>query len=201
VREQKKPRPVRRASKDRHTDRTRNTSKIKRIGKAGLPRPIGGIPDLVENIAAKLNADPRFPSARSATNRAALHDAVLEGFSVTDVHRTWLAEIDRIARNANDIDDLRKAIAAYLRQAGIECLTEFSDETRFVVVQGNGSGACEVIQPAYIDGVTKRTILAGRVRRRQASDRKPAVPADDHKPADVKRAHRKRRSSSDELRD
>jgi hypothetical protein len=146
-------------------------------GKAGLPRPIGGIPDLIGNIIAELAADPRLPSSRSATNRAALRDAVLQGFSTADVHRTWLAEIDRIASNTDNIQDLRRAIGAYLRQAGIERLTEFTDETRFVLVHGNGSGACEVVQPAYIDSVTQRTILAGRARRQHATNHEPTVSA------------------------
>ena len=171
-------------------------------GKAGLPRPIGGIPDLIGNIIAELAADPRFPSSRSATNRAALRDAVLEGFSTADIHRTWLAEIDRIASNTDNVQDLRKAIGAYLRQAGIERLTEFTDETRFVLVQSTGSGACEVVQPAYIDSVTQRTILAGRARRQQATDRQPAINAI-NKQLDAKpvRRKRRRRGSGDELRD
>jgi len=171
-------------------------------GKAGLPRPIGGISDLIGNIIAELAADPRLPSSRSATNRAALRDAVLEGFSMADIHRTWLAEIDRIACNTDNIQDLRSAIAAYLRQAGIERLTEFTDETRFVLVQGNGSGACEVIQPAYIDGVSRRTILSGRARRQQASSQEPAVSAINRQ-AGAKPVRRKRRrgGSADELRD
>jgi hypothetical protein len=170
--------------------------------KAGLPRPIGGITDLIGNIIAELAADPRVPSPRSATNKAALRDAVLEGFSAADVHRTWLAEIDRIAGNTDNIQDLRRAIAAYLRQAGIERLTEFTDETRFVLVQGNGSGACEVVQPAYIDSVTQRTILAGRARRQQATNQEPPVSAINKqtgaKPA---RRNRRRGGSDDELRD
>ena len=171
-------------------------------GKAGLPRPIGGIPDLIGNIIAELAANPRLPSSRSATNRAALRDAVLEGFSTADVHRTWLAEIDRIASNTDNIQDLRRAIGAYLRQAGIERLTEFTDETRFVLVQGNGSGACEVVQPAYIDSVTQRTILAGRARRQQATDPEPAVSAI-NKQVGAKPVRRKRRrgGSDGELRD
>jgi hypothetical protein len=171
-------------------------------GKAGLPRPIGGIPDLIGNIIAVLAADPRLPSSRSATTRAALRDAVLEGFSTADVHRTWLAEIDRIACNTNNIQDLRSAIAAYLRQAGIERLTEFTDETRFVLVQGNGSGTCEVIQPAYIDGVTQRTILAGRARRQQATNQEPAVSAINRQiGAKPVGRQRRRGGSADELRD
>ena len=125
---------------------------------------------------------------------AALRDAVLEGISAADVHRTWLAEIDRIARNTDDVADLRKAIAAYLRQAGIERVAEFSDETRFVVVPGGGSGARRVIQPAYIDGINRRTILVGRVSREGAVDEEP----DKRAPA---RNGRRRAGSSDELRD
>lgn len=170
--------------------------------KAGLPQPIGGISVLIGNIIASLTADPRLPSSRSATNRAALRDAVLEGFSTADIHRTWLAEIDRIASNTDNVQDLRKAIGAYLRQAGIERLTEFTDETRFVLVHSNGSGACEVVQPAYIDSVTQRTILAGRARRQQATDRQPAIDAI-KKQLDAKPVRRKRRrgGSGDELRD
>jgi len=171
-------------------------------GKASLPRPIGGIPSLIGNIIAKLDADPRFPSPRSATNRAALRDAVLEGFSAADVHRTWLAEIDRIARNTDNIQDLRKAIGAYLRQAGIERLTEFTDETRFVLVQGNGSGACEVVQPAYIDSITQRTILAGRARRQQATNQEPANSTiNEQTGAKAVRRKRRQAGSDDELRD
>jgi hypothetical protein len=197
--EQKKSRATKRPA---GAPKTRTAKAEPLSGKASLTRPIGGIPSLIGNIIAKLDADPRFPSPRSATNRAALRDAVLEGFSVADVHRTWLAEIDRIARNTDNIQDLRKAIGAYLRQAGIERLTEFTDETRFVLVQGNGSGACEVVQPAYVDSLTQRTILAGRARRQQATGPEPAV-SPTKKPVDAKPVRRKRRpaGSDDELRD
>lgn len=182
--------------------KTRTTKVGSLSGKAGLPQPIGGISVLIGNIIARLAADPRLPSSRSATNRAALRDAVLEGFSAADIHRTWLAEIDRIANNTDNVQDLRKAIGAYIRQAGIERLTEFTDETRFVLVQGNGSGICEVLQPAYIDSVTQRTILAGRARRQQTTGQQPAINAI-NKQLGAKPVRRKRRrgGSGDELRD
>lgn len=143
--------------------------------KAGLRKPIDGVTHLADSIAGNLSAESlqRLSAGRSATVVAAIRDAVLEGVCDADIHRTWLAEIDRIARNTDDITELRRAISAYLRQAGIERIEEFSDQTRFVVGLGGGSGACRVVQPAYIDSITKRTILVGRASREQAADEMP----------------------------
>jgi hypothetical protein len=180
--------------KSRTKRRAANTKKpepgnpgLPKSKRGGLPQPINGVTYLAESIAGKLSAESlqRLAAGRSATVVAALRDAVLEGISSADVHRTWLAEIDRIAHNTDDVADLRKAIAAYLRQAGIERVAEFSDETRFVVVPGGGSGTRRVIQPAYIDGISGRTILVGRVSCERAVDEEPderplATDADQH---------------------
>lgn len=191
-----------RAKKSHTTRRAGNTQKrepgspgLPKSKRGGLPQPVNGVTHLADSIAGKLSADSlqRLAAGRSATVVAALRDAVLEGISAADVHRTWLAEIDRIAHNTDDVADLRKAIAAYLRQAGIERVAEFSDETRFVVVPDGGSGARRVIQPAYIDGISGRTILVGRVSRERAVDEEP-----DKRPP-VRNGPR-RAGSSDELR-
>lgn len=182
--------------------RTANTQKpepsspgLSKSKRGGLSQPVNGVTHLADSIAGKLSADSlqRLAAGRSATVVAALRDAVLEGISAADVHRTWLAEIDRIAHNTDDVADLRKAIAAYLRQAGIERVAELSDETRFVVVPGEGSGSRQVIQPAYIDGISGRTILVGRVSRERAVDEEPGK-------RPPLRNGRRRAGSSDELR-
>lgn len=143
--------------------------------KADLAKPINGVAYLADSIAGKLAADSlqQLAAGRSATVVAAVRAAVLEGISDAGIHRTWLAEIDRIARNTDNIAELRQAISAYLRQAGIERIEEFSDETRFVVVTGADQGACLVTQPAYVDSITKRTILVGRVSRPRALEEPP----------------------------
>jgi hypothetical protein len=140
--------------------------------RAGLAEPIDGIDFLAETLIGKINVGSLQWSGNTGprTIKATIRDAVLEGISAVDIHRTWLAEIDRISRNTEDVQELRNAIAAYLRQAGIERLAEFSDATRFVVSSDDGVGIYLVTQPAYIDVVTGRTILAGRARREQVPD-------------------------------
>jgi hypothetical protein len=161
----RKPAPTERTSKAK--TRGAGASGRASSARAGLAKPAASATHLADSIAGKLSAESlqRLAAGRSATVVAAIRQAVLEGVADADIHRTWLAEIDRIACNTDNITDLRRAISAYLRQAGIERVEDFSDETRFVVNSGNRSGACRVTHPAYIDSITKRTILAGRASR------------------------------------
>jgi hypothetical protein len=97
----------------------------------------------------------------------ALREAIYKCISNLSPHRAWLAEIDRIARNADSIDELRNGISAYLRQAGIERIEDVpGNEEHFVVSSGQGD-TIVMMQPAYVDKETKKTMLSGRARRIQ----------------------------------
>jgi hypothetical protein len=135
--------------------------------RANLTRPKDSIDDLSYTLVG--NVDLNFLHERTGVGereiRDTLYNSVRDGISAAGPHRTWLAEIDRIAHNTDDIQELRNAISAYLRQAGISRLKEFQDETRFVLSKGRKGDQIIVTQPAYIDTVSNRTILAGRAKR------------------------------------
>lgn len=140
--------------------------------KTGLPKrsrlepPRSSIQELTFQITSRINIEfiVQKTSQNLTKKELALffREAVHEGISAAEPHRTWIAEIDRVARNARDIRELRIAISAYLRQAGITRIDDFSvDEERFIITR-KGDGKVITTQPAYIDEVTGRTILAGR---------------------------------------
>jgi hypothetical protein len=135
--------------------------------RANLPTPKDSIDDL--SYALIGNVDLNFLHEHIGVGereiKNILYNSVRDGISAADPHRTWLAEIDRIAHNTDDIRELRNAISAYLRQAGISRLEEFHDKTRFVLARGYKGDQIRVTQPAYIDTVSNRTILAGRAKR------------------------------------
>jgi hypothetical protein len=126
-------------------------------------------------LTEKINIDPVIQQVNNQIRSAirdSLREVVRESIATPGPHRTWLAEIDRIAQSADDIEELRKSISAYLRQAGIKRVDNFhDDEKRFVLLGREGEAI--TIQPAYIDTVNNQTILAGRARREQ----KPISPS------------------------
>ena len=142
-----------------------NVANLKRLG---VP-PGGGVEKLAANISGCIDKNVILtllngvPTSPKAINKA-IQESVIEGVLEADIHRTWLAELDRIAINATTLADLRRAVAAYARQAGIE---RIDDPDRLDVYRVTGSlkrGKREVAQPAYIDKVSGRVILTGHLR-------------------------------------
>jgi hypothetical protein len=138
------------------------------FAKAALPRPWHGIEAMAEQLTNRANIELIVSRIRGTLGPGEVEDILQESFreSITAAgpHRTWLAEIDRISRNAASIDDLRDAISAYLRQAGIKRLDECSDESRFII-SGSTGEEISVTQPAYIDTISGHTILTGHAER------------------------------------
>lgn len=136
------------------------------------PEPIE-IESLAREIAEAVDIDYSYIMRKTGWHvkkekiAGALSDEIFRCLSGMSPHRNWIAQIDRIARNAEDIKELRYSISAFLRQAGIERIEEFSGNEAHFVASGKGD-AVKTVQPAYIDKATGRTILAGRARRQQA---------------------------------
>lgn len=131
--------------------------------------------ELVKNLRPEQVAKLIVPELRKAVHDG-LHDAIQESVSAADPHRIKLAEIDRIARNAKSLDDIRTSISTRLRQAGIIRVESFAgNEKSFVLTAGDIDGDVTVVQPAYVDELTGTTIIHGKAR---GSQRKPPSSAD-----------------------
>lgn len=134
-----------------------------------LAYPVDGVVKLAENIAKcidgravseSLGADNMEPDEV----RKIIRDSVVEGFQAADVHRTWLAELDRIAANAQDLEALKRAISGYVRQAGIERVEDVARPHLYRPVGTAEGDEPQIVQPAYVDKTDGRLILAGRIR-------------------------------------
>jgi hypothetical protein len=156
---------------------SREASRASRFQQPARMERLSSIDVLAFRITDSVNTDSlveKMQASLQETVKEALRETIRETVATPGPHRTWLAEIDRIAQNTDDIHELRKTISAYLRQAGISRIDEYSiDEKRFVITEGEGSDVIAV-QPAYVDIVSDNTILAGRAQRIQ----KPIGPAD-----------------------
>lgn len=147
-----------------------------RRGRRDEPDSLSAVAD---EIAKRLHPEQLAKRIISEVREAVhdgMHDAVQEGVSAADLHRAKLADIDRMARNAKSLDDLRTSISARLRQAGIVRVEAFvGNEKSFVLTSGEITDDVTVVQPAYVDELTGTTILSGRAR---GSQRKPTSSAD-----------------------
>jgi hypothetical protein len=137
--------------------------------------PKSSIDELAGQFIKRINFEPIISRINAKLGPGDLEDLLYRAFrdeiSNSGLHKTWIAEIDRITRNAENIADVRDALSAYLKQAGIIRIDEtVTDETRFTVSGGSGD-AIIAIQPAYVDSASNRTILSGRARRiKQSGD-------------------------------
>jgi hypothetical protein len=142
------------------------------FGRLGVYAPRDSIDQLAYFLIGKINVGLITEEAGVEVNEGVLkrtiHAAVCDSISEANPHRTWLAEIDRIAQSTDDIVELRNAISAYLRQAGIRRSVNFSEYGERFVVTGNGDGEIEIAHPAYVDEASEKIILAGRARRTNA---------------------------------
>lgn len=163
--------------------------------------PRAGVEKLAENIAgcidknvitAVLNGVPASPSG---INRA-IRESVLEGVAASDIHRTWLAELDRIAQNTTSLPALQRAIHAYVRQAGMERVDDLKRAELYRVTGRTKEGVREVVNPAYIDSTDGRLILTGHLRFVAPTAGSPAAET-----AMEEEAESKGQGSSGELRD
>lgn len=144
--------------------------------RSSIKHPNNSLQELTNQILSKLSIDFILEKTSQKLGKKelkeAFREAVREGISAAEPHRTWIAEIDRIAKNARDLEELRVAISAYLRQAGITRIDDFLvDEERFIMIR-KGTGKPITTQPAYIDEVTGRTILAGRAHTEMIEQQK-----------------------------
>lgn len=140
------------------------------------PDSLSAIADeLVKSLRPEQVAKLIVPELRKAVHDG-LHDAVQESVSAADPHRIKLAEIDRIARNAKSLEDLRTSISTRLRQAGIIRVESFAgNEKHFVLTSGDIADDITVDYPAYVDELTRTTMLSGKAH---GSQRRPASSAD-----------------------
>ncbi|MFE1951992.1 hypothetical protein ACFW9D_16155 [Streptomyces sp. NPDC059524] len=97
---------------------------------------------------------------------AAVRRAVLEEFRTRAQFAGRLAEIDALlwSRAADGRDSVEGAMTAHLRELRLLRVTQPEESDRFVVVEGEGD-AFELLSPAYVDELTGKVILAGRLRR------------------------------------
>lgn len=150
------------------------------FSRAQVVPPKASIDELAGQFVKRINFESIVHGIGTRLGPGAIEDILYRAFcdeiSASGVHKTWIAEIDRISRNATNLTEVQSALSDYLRQAGIIRIEDAStDEKRFVVSGGIGN-ATIATQPAYVDSASNRTILSGRARRVQqpgdASDEK-----------------------------
>lgn len=168
--------PYRHHSKDRSKNKWKERSQPRNpaFGRAEVNRPAWSVDELAGQFTKKINTDAIMTQISAKLDRSEIADtlyrAFLEQITTTNIYRTWLAEIDRIVRNAEDITAIRYALSAYLRQAGISRIEDIvANEERFVISGGSGDRIVTT-QPAYIDKLSNKTILSGRARRIEQQD-------------------------------
>ena len=105
--------------------------------------------------------DPGTPI--SAESYEGLRRQVVAAAQERLAHLVQLSEFDVAVRSGADSETLGRLVASWMAQAGLEVISDQSDELRFETV--NGSGPWEVAVPAYVDGVTGRTVRQGRLHR------------------------------------
>lgn len=137
--------------------------------KAQIVPPKASIDELAGQFVKRINFESIVRQIGARLGPGAVEDALYRAFrdeiSASGIHKTWIAEIDRISRNTENIIDVRNALSAYLRQAGIVRIDDTAvDESRFVVSGGSGD-SITAMQAAYIDSASSRTILSGRAKR------------------------------------
>jgi hypothetical protein len=142
--------------------------------RAQIVAPKASVDELAGQFVKRINFEAVVHEIGTRLGPGAVEDILYRAFcdeiSASGIHKTWIAEIDRISRNAENITEIRNALSAYLRQAGIIRIDDVAiDETRFVVSGGIGN-AIIADQPAYIDSASNRTILSGRARRTSLAD-------------------------------
>ncbi|MDB4873069.1 MAG: hypothetical protein JWL97_4073 [Gemmatimonadales bacterium] len=148
--------------------RERPTETFRPAKRSEPPKPDEAADLLVERIVEsvrKVATAGRGVGIQPERMEDLLRQVITAALTSTDVHRARLAEIDRLAVNANNIGSLQKGIAAYLRQAGIERIVDTNEISLFRVVPGGSGDFLEVLQPAYRDRETGSMILSGQVRR------------------------------------
>lgn len=136
---------------------------------AQILAPKSSVDELAGQFVKRINFESVVHEIGTRLGPGVIEDILYRAFrdeiSASGIHKTWIAEIDRISHNAENITEVRNALAAYLRQAGIIRIDDVTiDETRFVVSGGSGN-TITADQPAYIDSASNRTILSGRARR------------------------------------
>jgi hypothetical protein len=142
--------------------------------RAQIVAPKASVDELAGQFVKRINFEAVVHEIGTRLGPGAIEDILYRAFcdeiSASGIHKTWIAEIDRISRNTENITEIRNALSAYLRQAGIVRIDDVAiDETRFVVSGGIGN-AITADQPAYIDSASNRTILSGRARRISLAD-------------------------------
>jgi hypothetical protein len=124
---------------------------------------IKGVVDRVPEALAAAGADEAPQSGALAT---AVRRAVLDEFRTRAQFAGRLAEIDALLwSRADDVRELVEGpMTAHLRELRLRRVTEPEASDRFVVTEGEGD-AFELLSPAYVDELTGKVILAGRLRR------------------------------------
>jgi hypothetical protein len=82
-------------------------------------------------------------------------------------HLSQLAQFDHALRHGADPATLAALVDGWFQQAGLVRVDDPADpraDLLFEPVDG-GTGPLQVIEPAYVDGVTGRLIRAGKARR------------------------------------
>jgi hypothetical protein len=125
----------------------------------------------------------REPSSTAAGEAyEGLRRQVVSAVSERITHLTQLAQLDHaLAYGASQVD-LRCLLDQWLEQAALVRTTDPAGphgETAFELVE-DGGGPLEVVDPAYVDGVTARVIKLGRARRTPPARSAEVGPASQH---------------------
>jgi hypothetical protein len=162
--------PPKNEARDTRSPAPKPQAKLSR--RSTLDAPRNSFVALSEELAAKINSDLIVEKTSQDITKSELQEflraTIRDCIATVSPHRTWIAEIDRLAFNAKDLSELKGSIRSYLRQAGITRIDEFAtDEPRFIVTESKlvREGPAQATQPAYIDTASGRTILAGRAHR------------------------------------
>lgn len=109
--------------------------------------------------------DPGTPI--SADSYEGLRRQVVAAAQDRLAHLVQLSEFDVALRSGADTATLGRLVESWMAQAGLEVSTDQNEGLRFEAV--SGSGPWEVALPAYVDGVTGRTVRQGRLHQVEPS--------------------------------
>jgi len=108
-----------------------------------------------------------------------LRKQVVNAVSERLSHLSQLVQLDAALAHGADGKVLAQLVDGWFEQAGLQRVDDFDHPNRDVLFElvENGDGPIDIIDPAYVDGVSGRLIRQGRARRIALPA--PALPAQD----------------------